>query len=83
MPGMSGQEAARAVHEGGGPNRATPIVAFSADGGDEVAEAMAGHGFVDRLIKPFKPMELIQVLVNAVDQNPLEAPDADAGREVA
>ena len=78
MPGMSGVQAARAILDGAGPNASTPIVAFSADGGQETgAGALAIHGFAGRVIKPFKPMDLVLGLAAATEQG------ADAAREVA
>jgi CheY-like chemotaxis protein len=67
MPRMDGRKAARAIAQSCGPNADTPIIAFSADGADEaVTGDLAALGFAGRLIKPFKPMELILTLVSAV-----------------
>ncbi len=66
MPGMSGRQAAKAIGESDGPNASTPIIAFSADGADEaVTGDLVGLGFAGRVIKPFKPMELILALISA------------------
>ena len=66
MPGMSGRQAAQAIALSKGPNASTPIIAFSADGAEEAAGDLAGLGFAGRVIKPFKPMDLIVALVSAV-----------------
>jgi CheY-like chemotaxis protein len=63
---MSGLQAARAIVDGQGPNASTPIVAFSADSGQEAGcGSLAEHGFRGRVIKPFKPLDLITALANA------------------
>jgi CheY-like chemotaxis protein len=68
MPGMSGRQAARAIAESAGPNALTPIIAFSADGADDAVTAeLAALGFAGRVIKPFKPMDLIMALVSAAN----------------
>jgi PAS domain S-box-containing protein len=68
MPGMSGVQATRAIADGAGPNAATPIIAFSADSGQELdAGLLAAQGFAGRVIKPFKPMDLVLALAAAAD----------------
>jgi CheY-like chemotaxis protein len=67
MPGISGRQATRAIAQSAGPNAATPIIAFTADGADEaVTGDLVALGFAGRLIKPFKPMELVMTLVSAM-----------------
>jgi CheY-like chemotaxis protein len=79
MPGMSGRQAAQALARSDGPNAATPVIAFSADGADEVATgSLAELGLAGRVIKPFKPMDLIITLISAT-QSGMES----TGREVA
>jgi CheY-like chemotaxis protein len=74
MPGMSGVQATRAIVDGGGPNAATPIIAFSADGGQEPdVGSLALQGFAGRVIKPFKPMDLVLALAAAVDRGEARA----------
>jgi hypothetical protein len=76
---MSGRQAAQAIIQSAGPNAATPIIAFSADGADEaVTGELAGLEFAGRVIKPFKPMDLILALISAA-QGAVES----VGREVA
>jgi CheY-like chemotaxis protein len=66
MPGISGRQATRAIAQSTGPNTATPIIAFTADGADEaVTGDLVALGFAGRLIKPFKPIELVMTLVSA------------------
>ena len=73
MPVMSGSDAARQIRRGQGPNARTPIVAFSADSGEEAALGpLAAHGFCARLIKPFKTTDLIVTLATAAER-PVEA----------
>jgi CheY-like chemotaxis protein len=59
MPGMDGMAAARSIHANSDANRATPVVAISANVlPDQVADAKAA-GMVDHIGKPIDPGELI------------------------
>ncbi len=65
MPGMDGWAAARAIRAADGPNRETPILAFSADVASEAREegqeAMRiFHGLVR---KPIEPLELVKAIL--------------------
>ena len=59
MPGMDGLSATRAIRAVSGPNRATPIVALSADVLDLHREACREAGMNDHIGKPINPTELL------------------------
>jgi len=79
MPGCDGRRAAAEIRRQPGPNRETPIIAFSADGEHDL------HGkdatlFAGRLSKPLKPADLLRVL----SENSGETPKSDdKGRRTA
>ena len=52
MPRMDGFDATRAIRSGGGPNRDTPIVAFTADQTASCRERCLDAGMNDYLTKP-------------------------------
>jgi PAS domain S-box-containing protein len=56
MPVMDGETAARAIRQGDGPNRKTPIIAFSADGSVRIDETL----FDGMLEKPLDPAALLR-----------------------
>ena len=56
MPVMDGETAARAIRQGDGPNRKTPIIAFSADGATRIDETL----FDGVLGKPLDPAALLR-----------------------
>jgi len=56
MPVMDGETAARAIRQGDGPNRKTPIIAFSADGTARIDETL----FDGMLGKPLDPAALLR-----------------------
>ena len=59
MPGLDGTGAMQAIRAGGGPNAATPILAFSADA-DSAGEAKRKvQGFDGDILKPLVPASLI------------------------
>ncbi|BCW88989.1 Sensor histidine kinase RcsC [Alphaproteobacteria bacterium SO-S41] len=65
MPVMGGEDAAKAIRAGNGPNAATPIIAFSAD-----PDAMFDASLFDgSLLKPVAATELIATLANAAAGN--------------
>ncbi|MCR5875060.1 PAS domain S-box protein [Phenylobacterium sp. J426] len=61
MPEVDGWAAAGAIREGGGPNRDTPILAFSADVAPDRREAMGV--FQDLVRKPIEPLELVRAIL--------------------
>ena len=65
MPGMSGAQALAALRQGDGPNRATPVLAFSADAVALHAELLDA-GFAEVVAKPLEPQALIQAVSRAV-----------------
>jgi PAS domain S-box len=75
MPGMDGWAAARVIRGAEGPNRDTPILAFSADVASEAADrqAEADGLFQDLVRKPIAPLELVRAILS------WSAPLADEG----
>ena len=59
MPGMDGMSAARAIRQGNGANRATSIVALSANVLPAQVEACRAAGMDDHIAKPIDPAELL------------------------
>jgi len=81
MPRMGGIDAAREIRIGGGPNDATPILAFTAD--VDAERDLANAGFQGVVSKPVEPASLIRAVARATSYDsepPLsrEHPDADA-----
>jgi PAS domain S-box-containing protein len=56
MPVMDGETATRIIRQGDGPNRKTPIIAFSADGATRIDESL----FDGMLGKPLDPAALLR-----------------------
>jgi PAS domain S-box-containing protein len=64
MPGLDGTGAMRAIRAGGGPNAATPILAFSADA-DSTGEAhRRAIGFDGDVLKPLIPANLVALVAH-------------------
>jgi CheY-like chemotaxis protein len=62
MPGMDGLEASRAIRSTAEPNRASPIVALSANVlAEQIADCHAA-GMNDHLAKPIVPAALVAML---------------------
>jgi PAS domain S-box-containing protein len=61
MPEVDGWAAAGAIREGEGPNRDTPILAFSADVAPDRREAMGI--FQDLVRKPIEPLEVVRAIL--------------------
>ena len=62
MPVMDGEAAARRIRTGQGPNRSTPIIAFSADASTRVDETL----FSGLLAKPLDPRALLSGVASAM-----------------
>ena len=65
MPGLEGREAALAVRAGGGPNEATPILAFSAD--VLRPELDMFDGLIAKPISPRAFLEALELHLNGAD----------------
>lgn len=61
MPRLDGFEAAERIRAGGGPSAASPIVALTADAGDEERTHAAKAGMDDFITKPIDANRLLQV----------------------
>jgi CheY-like chemotaxis protein len=59
IPGLDGLQASRALRNGDGPNRDTPIVALMADALDEQHAACRRAGIDEVLTKPIRPDALV------------------------
>jgi PAS domain S-box-containing protein len=73
MPAIEGLEAMKAIRAGNGPNRTTPILAFSAGADAPTAEARRRAGFDGDLPKPLLPADLIAAICRHVGE-PAAAP---------
>lgn len=62
MPGMSGLEAARAIHSAESPNKATPIIAVTADEDPIVKAGCSSFGIDYYMTKPIKESTLHRIL---------------------
>ncbi len=61
MPRLDGFEAAERIRAGGGPSAAAPMVALTADAGDEERAHAAKAGMDDFITKPIDANRLLQV----------------------
>jgi len=67
MPKLDGFGALEQIRAGGGPNKATPILAFTADVTADVSQRLLAAGFADIVGKPVAPRELIAAVARATD----------------
>lgn len=67
MPEMDGFEATRLIRKRSGPERATPIVALTANAFASDAEACRQAGMNGHVGKPFRAHELIVAMANALE----------------
>ena len=66
MPGMNGTTACAKIRQGDGPNRQTPVLAFTASTEDEVdMAALDAAGFGGFVTKPVNPAGLIKAVARA------------------
>jgi len=74
MPKLDGIGAVTLIRGGAGPNRATPILAFTADAESAFDDRLQAVGFDGAVAKPVEPGRLIAAVLNAMATN-------DAGDE--
>jgi PAS domain S-box-containing protein len=83
MPGMDGQSATRLIRQTSDLNRATPIVAISANAMPTHLAQCAAAGMDDHIAKPIQPMELLvkvaQWTARDADEGEFEEPAQIAG----
>jgi PAS domain S-box-containing protein len=65
MPRLDGPGALKRIREGGGPNDATPILAFTADAATEIEGRLEALGFQGVVAKPLEPGLLIAAVARA------------------
>lgn len=68
MPRLDGFEAAERIRAGGGPSAAAPMVALTADAGDEERAHAAKAGMDDFITKPIDANRLLQVAVRFTER---------------
>ncbi|GAA0624933.1 PAS domain S-box protein [Brevundimonas kwangchunensis] len=68
MPHLGGRDALRRIRDGKGPNRDTPVLAYTADAGDGVDEALLRDGFCGTVSKPVGAEALIRAVAEALEQ---------------
>ncbi|KAK0341627.1 hypothetical protein LTR94_025596, partial [Friedmanniomyces endolithicus] len=66
MPQMGGHEALKRIRAGSGPNRMTPILAYTADAGEGVQTEPLALGFCGAVSKPVAAEALIRAVSEAV-----------------
>ena len=69
MPIMNGFEATQQIRAGNGPNKATPIVALTANAMQSDKDACFAAGMNDFLTKPFNKEALIDILARHISVN--------------
>jgi PAS domain S-box-containing protein len=78
MPGMDGLAATRAIRDGAGPNRGTPIVALSANVLSQHLDACREAGMNDHIGKPINAAELLTKVAHWTSQAEAKAIAAQA-----
>jgi PAS domain S-box-containing protein len=73
MPGMDGREALRTIRDGQGPNRQTPILAYTADAGEGLEDDLVREGFCGAVSKPVGAEALIRAVADALQADELAA----------
>jgi PAS domain S-box-containing protein len=66
MPKMGGLEALKQIRAGSGPNRSTPILAYTADAGEDLGAGLSAEGFCGVVSKPVAAEALIRAVSQAV-----------------
>lgn len=66
MPRMGGAEALRLIRGGTGPNRLTPVLAYTADAGEGMETDLLTQGFCGAVSKPVGAEALIRAVSDAV-----------------
>jgi signal transduction histidine kinase/CheY-like chemotaxis protein len=66
MPGLDGIGAVTRIRGAAGPNRATPILAFTADAESAFDDRLRAVGFDGAVAKPVEPGQLISAVLTAV-----------------
>jgi PAS domain S-box-containing protein len=81
MPRLDGFGALEQIRAGGGPNDATPILAFNADVTGDMTQRLLAGGFAGVVAKPLEPAALIAALARATDyvHEPQMEDQADVG----
>jgi signal transduction histidine kinase/ActR/RegA family two-component response regulator len=69
MPEMDGRNAALEINKLG---KGMPCIAFTAGVYENMADELSKYGFHDYLLKPFKPEDLYQKIIRAVQQYPVK-----------
>jgi PAS domain S-box-containing protein len=70
MPGLDGPAAMRKIRAGRGPNRRTPILAFSADVGSVGEGDFVARGFDGQVGKPLTALDLIGAILACLEPAP-------------
>ncbi|HEY9216425.1 MAG TPA: response regulator, partial [Phenylobacterium sp.] len=80
MPEMTGVEVLKAVREKPGPNRATPLIAVTADAISHGPERYLDLGFAGFVAKPLHVQTLVSAMMAAVANT--DAPDTGAAAAI-
>jgi CheY-like chemotaxis protein len=73
MPGLGGREALKMIRAGGGPNRLTPILAYTADAGEGLEAELKAEGFCGAVSKPVAAEALIRAVAEALQPRDIAA----------
>jgi PAS domain S-box-containing protein len=71
MPKVDGPGALRAIRQGGGPNDAIPILAFTADCGVASAKTLISQGCAGVVAKPLEPRALLTAITEVTRSAPV------------
>ena len=78
MPGMNGEEVTRAIRDGNGPNRDTPVIALTANVFAGDTEKFQQSGINECLVKPVSEYHLWEVIKRWTQALPEEGTGANA-----
>lgn len=73
MPKMGGVEALNQIRASSGPNRLTPILAYTADAGEGMEAELLAQGFCGAVSKPVAAEALIRAVSDAMQALPVAA----------